>query len=266
MESACPKRERKTELTGVMRLRAIVLLLTAAMGGCAGFAKVPEGQSYVAVRDKEFFVGAGMGSESHPSQRDAGYALQQVQLEQAGLTYVGSRKVKVERTSAAFNVFAGFRLNKSLEFETSLNGLRGDEHIDDELDVLNPTDPRARLGRHENTFKATTFIVAAIPRWEFAEGWALFARLGAGYSKTKFQGKLESSCPPNACGQDAFDRSENEVTIRDEAFSPVVGVGVDLANMIRAEYQVRRDLPIGHDSTDVEAWFVSIRLPFARNR
>lgn len=155
----------------------------------------------------------------------------------------------------------GVELNRWLDMELTLAPINQEWEINDGSDLRDAPGISHRTSTHHSYYRENSYALTFLPRWDVNKGFAVFARVGVGYANSSMGSTLSvqgRTGTKRVCNPDPKDSSKQEcydqavydsIPVEDfyrkkDGFYPIVGVGVDIFQMIRLDYTFRTGLPL----------------------
>lgn len=207
-----------------------------------------------------FYLALGSSSWSRASLGDL-YAIRSAQRDAAALDYAELPDDFLVEPEYPGSAVLGVELNRWLDMELTLAPISQEWEINDGSNLRDTPEARDRKSTHHSFYRENSYALTFLPRWEVNKGFAVFARVGVGYAMNSMgswlnvQGRTGTTrvCnqdPKDSTKQNCYDQAVYDDTVVEEfyrkkdGFYPIVGVGVDIFQMIRLDYTFRSNLPL----------------------
>lgn len=166
----------------------------------------------------------------------------------------------------------GRQLNDWLDVELTAHGQGSFYEYGDSTRVtaetMEPGNTRDTTVSQHTDFEERSYSITFLPKWSICDWFAVYGRLGVGYAQNRLESKMDLTASlrgPDRCTIQQGTNTEkceatyvrttrNVALIREHntGFFPVAGVGIELTPVVRLEYMVRKNVPMGNDTVDVD--------------
>lgn len=207
-----------------------------------------------------YYIALSMSSLSRPSLGDL-YQVRSAQRNHAALDYSELPDDFLLEPEYTGTAILGVELNRWLDVELTLAPLTQLWEINDGSNLHDTPEAKQRKSTHHSFFKENSYTLTFLPRWDVNKGFAVFARVGVGYASSSMGSTLSvegrtgtkrvcNPDPKDSSKQECYDQAVYDSTPVEEfyrkkdGFYPIVGVGIDIFQMIRLDYTFRTGLPL----------------------
>lgn len=228
---------------------------------------------------RSFFVGFGFEPDSHIRYGEA-YRVRAEQRDNSPLHYLEPAQEGSPRNDGgALTIFAGFEVTSWMDLELALHDIDqawtfwNFEHVHDP--TLSGAVQMAEA-RQSGGFELASYSLSLRPRWDINDHFAIVGRVSLGYADTVLKSHLTSHGwlqPEEICNVDsngqrkcttstAYETHDwGDLRQRRAGVISIFGIGLQIAQFLRLEYMIRKDVPIGDATTDISSnLYVSFRM------